>query len=145
MGQEENWDAYLWPSDDGPGARMLRNNYGLHNRAALTQREYDATSKREVQLVIGQVKLPQTRDAAHLKALHRILFQDVYEWLGLRTMTVWMRCGRRSRGRPPKPCAPHRSWVTPHARSRPGNKTMGAARTTGGNGTGGRCDGDGGR
>ncbi len=51
MGQEENWDAYLWTSDDGPGARMLRNNYGLHNRAALTQREYDATSKREVQLV----------------------------------------------------------------------------------------------
>jgi len=34
---------------------------------------------------------------------------------------------------------------TPHARSRPGNKTMGAARTTGGNGTGGRCDGHGGR
>ncbi len=62
MGQEENWDAYLWPSDDGPGARMLRNNYGLHNRAALTQREYDATSKREVQLVIGQAQLPQTRD-----------------------------------------------------------------------------------
>ena len=82
MGQEENWDAYLWTSDDGPGARMLRNNYGLHNRAALTQREYDATSKREVQLVIGQVKLPQTRDAAHLTAVHRILFQDVYEWAG---------------------------------------------------------------
>ena len=61
---------------------MLRNKYGLHNRAAATQREYDATSKREVQRVIGQVKLPQTRDAAHLTALHRILFQDVYEWAG---------------------------------------------------------------
>jgi len=61
---------------------VLRNKYGLHNRAAVTQREYDATSKREVQLVIGQVKLPQTRDAAHLTAVHRTLFQDVYEWAG---------------------------------------------------------------
>ncbi len=82
MGKEENWDAYLWPSDDGPGATVLRNKYGLHNRAALTQREYDATSKREVQLVIGQAQLPQTHDAAHLKAVHQHLFQDVYDWAG---------------------------------------------------------------
>jgi len=61
----------------------------------LTQREYDATSKREVQLVIGQVKLPQTRDAAHLTAVHRIPFQDVYEWAG-EYRTVNMEKGGRT-------------------------------------------------
>lgn len=75
---------------------MLRNKYGLHNRAALTQREYDATSKREVQLVIGQVKLPQTRDAAHLKVVHRILFQDVYEWAGEYRTVNMEKVGARS-------------------------------------------------
>jgi len=82
MGQEENWDAYLWPSDDGPGATMLRNKYGLHNRAALTQREYDETTDRSLELATGQAQLPQTRDTAHLKAVHQHLFQDVYEWAG---------------------------------------------------------------
>ena len=51
-------------------------------------------SKREVQLVIGQVQLPQTRDAAHLTAVHRILFQDVYEWAG-ECRTVSMEKGGR--------------------------------------------------
>jgi len=77
MGQEEDWNAYLWPSDDGPGATMLRNKYGLHNRAALTQREYDETTDRSLELATGQVQLPQSRDAAHLKAVHQHLFQDV--------------------------------------------------------------------
>ncbi len=34
MGHEENLNAYFWPSDDGPGATMLRNKYGLQAGAA---------------------------------------------------------------------------------------------------------------
>ncbi len=95
MGEEDNWNAYLWPSDEGPGATMLRNKYGLHNRAALTQREYDETTDRSLELATGQVQLPQSRDAAHLKAVHRHLFQDVYDWAG-EYRTVNMEKGGRA-------------------------------------------------
>jgi len=61
---------------------MMRNKYGLHNRVALTQREYDETTARSLELATGQVQLPRSRDATHLKAVHRHRFQDVYDWAG---------------------------------------------------------------
>ncbi len=42
---------------------MMRNKYGLHNRVALTQREYDETTARSLELATGQVQLPRSRDA----------------------------------------------------------------------------------
>jgi cell filamentation protein len=34
------------------------------------------------QLNSGQVQIPHTFDAAHVKAIHAHLFQDVYDWAG---------------------------------------------------------------
>lgn len=75
------WDAYLWPSDE-PGATVLRNKFGLRNRAELTAREYAETSIRQLEIEQGRIDLPRTGDADEWRAIHRHLFGNVYDWAG---------------------------------------------------------------
>lgn len=71
------WDDYFWP-----GTTVLRNAKGLTDQDQLNQYEYFRTAVREQEIRSGSVPIDRTFDASHLKALHRHLFQDVYEWAG---------------------------------------------------------------
>lgn len=77
-----NWDPYL---DLASG--VLRNLLGITDAAHLRQAEADFTSVRIAQLI--REPLPGEYDLAHLQAIHRHLFQDLYDWAGeLRTVPI---------------------------------------------------------
>lgn len=71
------WDDYFWP-----GTTVLRNIKGLTDQDQLNQYEYFRAAVREQEIRSGSVLIDRTFDASHLKALHKHLFQDVYEWAG---------------------------------------------------------------
>ncbi|NRF71400.1 Fic family protein [Aquincola sp. S2] len=76
-------DPYKDPQSD-----VLRNKVGLRNAEALKTFEYEQSAARSIDLrdnhpVHGQF------DLSHLKAIHKALFQDVYDWAGeLRTINI---------------------------------------------------------
>lgn len=77
-----NGDPYL---DLASG--VLRNVLGSTDITHLRQAEADFTSVRIAQLI--REPLPGDYDLAHLQAVHRHLFQDLYDWAGqLRTVTI---------------------------------------------------------
>ncbi len=59
----------------------LKNKLGLADHEALQVAETRCVADRLSDLRLGQT-LSGSFDAAHLKAIHRHLFQDVYEWAG---------------------------------------------------------------
>jgi cell filamentation protein len=59
----------------------LKNRLGATTHAALETAETDYVKNRLWDFTFGQGPYGQF-DAAHLKAIHRHLFQDVYEWAG---------------------------------------------------------------
>jgi cell filamentation protein len=60
-----------------PGTRVLRNIPSLRTRSALERFEAIATAQR------ADEPLPTGRlGVAHYRAIHRHLFQDVYDWAG---------------------------------------------------------------
>ncbi|WP_434157578.1 Fic/DOC family protein [Clavibacter michiganensis] len=68
----------------------LRNKLGERDPAVLASKEYSRTTARQRQLMSGQVQLPRTFDADHVRAIHRHLFQDVYDWAGeYRTVPIY--------------------------------------------------------
>ena len=71
---------YCYP----PDYTVLRNRFGIRNDAELEQIERGFVARRMRQ------RLPSGDfDLAHLRALHRHLFQDVYDWAGeLRTVEI---------------------------------------------------------
>jgi cell filamentation protein len=71
----DEWDAYLWPNSN-----VLKNKAGLTNAEALGAFEYEAWRQRAERLRLQP--LPGSFDTAHYRAIHRYLFQDVYEWTG---------------------------------------------------------------
>ena len=75
-------DPYL-----GPATGQLRNQLGATTRAELDAAEGALTFARAVEL--GDTPAPATGDLAEFRAIHRHLFQDVYEWAGeLRTVDL---------------------------------------------------------
>jgi cell filamentation protein len=71
----DEWDAYFWPN-----STVLKNKAGLIHAASLRSFEYEASRQRAEQLRADPI---QGRfDSAHYRAIHRYLFQDVYEWAG---------------------------------------------------------------
>ncbi|WP_374947326.1 Fic/DOC family protein [Agreia sp.] len=76
--QFSSWDSYLWE----PGGSVLRNLYGERDGVALAQREYSETSKQQAKIELGVTPIARTYDAEHLRAIHRQLFGNVYEWAG---------------------------------------------------------------
>jgi cell filamentation protein len=75
--------SYTYPneSDDPDRRDVLRNKFGLRSHSALREAEYAATEVRQIEIQAG-LGPTGTFDAAHLKAIHRYIFQDVYEWAG---------------------------------------------------------------
>jgi cell filamentation protein len=66
---------------------LLRNKVGATTVVQLWAAENDLVEYRLAELRERPWLVSRTYDLAHLKALHRQLFQDVYEWAGeLRTV-----------------------------------------------------------
>lgn len=73
-------ETYCYP----PDFKVLRNRFNIRDESELdvVEREFVAQRMRE--------RIPTGKfDLAHLKAIHRHLFQDVYEWAGeVRTVEI---------------------------------------------------------
>ena len=70
-----------------PGIGVLRNKPGLRDRESLRLFEYEAVAQRTAALLQKPVK--GSFDLGHLQAIHKTLFQDVYDWAGeLRTVDI---------------------------------------------------------
>ncbi len=69
------------------GTTVLRNKAGIQEQTALDAFEADATAVRMLELL--EHPLEGRFDFSHLCAIHRHLFQDVYEWAGcIRTVDI---------------------------------------------------------
>ena len=72
-------DPYVYPGTD-----VLKNKLGIRNGAELDRFERLATTQR------AREGIPRGNfDFAHLRAIHKHLFQDVYDWAGqVRTVEI---------------------------------------------------------
>ncbi|MBX3568396.1 MAG: Fic family protein [Rhizobiaceae bacterium] len=73
-------EIYCYP----PDFNVLRNRFGIRDTAELDHLERGFVARRLRQ------RLPSgTFDLAHLRAIHRHLFQDIYDWAGeVRTVEI---------------------------------------------------------
>lgn len=71
------WSDYFWP-----GTSVLRNKLDVTDPEVLRAAEYEVAAIRHTQIDRGLAPIPETYDAAHLRAAHGWLFQDVYSWAG---------------------------------------------------------------
>ena len=74
------WDSFF--VDAGAAEPVLRNLAGLTDARALQHFEYAATAQRDYEIRSGAVAIAGQFDLAHVRAVHRHLFQDVYAWAG---------------------------------------------------------------
>ena len=82
MSRYDGVDTYVIP-----GTEVLRNQADIADQKALDAFEADATALRMLEML--QQPIPGNFDLAHLCAIHRYLFQDVYAWAGtLRTVDI---------------------------------------------------------
>lgn len=82
MSRYDAVDDYVYP-----GTTVLRNKADIQDQAALDAFEADATAVRMLELL--EYPITGCFDFAHLCAMHRHLFQDVYEWAGeIRTVDI---------------------------------------------------------
>src|SRR5271170_6813416 len=78
----ENSDPYLYP-----GTSVLKNLRGLTDPEQLERFEARRTHQRIAELIDNP--LSGRFDLTHLNAIHRHIFQDVYEWAGqFRTVNI---------------------------------------------------------
>jgi cell filamentation protein len=80
----ESWAGYFFPDtvDSGTGQGTLRNHFIEREARVLSGIEFGAVTFRQFQLMCDDVAVPRTFDAEHVRAIHRHLFQDVYDWAG---------------------------------------------------------------
>lgn len=93
----DSWESYFYPETIDPvtGDGTLRNLYDERDARVLARFEYVETSGRATQVETGAVAIAKTYDGDHLRAIHRHLFQDVYEWAGeYRTVNIAKGPGR---------------------------------------------------
>ena len=64
-----------------PDGEAVKNKLGARSHDELETREVDFVRARQNEHLLNS-RIPRTFDAAHLKAIHHQLFQDVYEWAG---------------------------------------------------------------
>ena len=82
MSRYSESDPYL-----DPATGVLKNRLGIADESSLEQAEADLVATRSYEL--SQTPLSGLYDLAHLQAIHRHLFGDVYEWAGqLRTIDI---------------------------------------------------------
>src|SRR5437867_3783579 len=78
----ESSDPYTYPGTD-----VLRNIPDIRDAQRLAAFEANATAARLVELDAAPLK--GHFDVAHLRAIHKYIFQDVYSWAGeFRTVNV---------------------------------------------------------
>lgn len=70
-----SWEHYYLP-----GTLVLRNRFGETDAVALAAKEEFASAARSVELAAHPIR--GAFNYAHMKAIHRHLFQDVYDWAG---------------------------------------------------------------
>src|ERR1044071_3119294 len=68
-------DPYVYP-----GTSVLKNLAGITNPTRLAQFEAFSTANRISELIFEPI--PGAFDIAHLRSIHRHIFQDVYPWAG---------------------------------------------------------------
>lgn len=80
----DSWESYFYPETYDPltGQGVLRNLREWRSAEALRTFEYRMAGARQRQLLAQPDLVEKTFDAAHVRAIHRHLFQDVYEWAG---------------------------------------------------------------
>lgn len=82
MSRYSDNDPYL-----DPATGVLKNRLRITDEATLEKTEADIVAARSYEL--SKAPLKGNFDLAHLKAVHRHLFGDVYEWAGeLRTTDI---------------------------------------------------------
>jgi cell filamentation protein len=82
MSRYSDNDPYL-----DPATGVLKNRLDIADEATLEQAEADFAATRSYEL--SQTPLKGRFDMAHLRAIHRYLFGDIYEWAGqLRTIDI---------------------------------------------------------
>lgn len=87
-----SWDSYFYPPPDD---RTLRNLFDERDPDVLHRLEHVETTERYRQLLVDEVAIEPTFDATHVRAIHRHLFGDVYEWAGeYRTVNLRKSIGR---------------------------------------------------
>lgn len=69
------WASYFYPNTD-----VLKNKFNIMDHDELKEREAEASFERLVELYENPIT--GGFDANHLKAIHRYIFQDVYDWAG---------------------------------------------------------------
>ena len=75
-------DPYSYPDTD-----ILRNKADIRNAEKLAKYEYSKVAVRTVEL--QENPIPGKFDLKHLQAIHKHLFQDIYEWASeLRTVAI---------------------------------------------------------
>lgn len=85
-------DPYTYPGSD-----VLKNKRDIRDAAALQKFELEKSSFRSFELL--QRPIPGEFDLKHLNAIHKHLFQDVYEWAG-KPRTVFIQKGDSMFGHP---------------------------------------------
>lgn len=77
----EGRDPYLYP-----GLNVMRNRLGIHQAQRLAQAAYEMTALRAATIELG----PLIRGLPHLCAIHRQLYQDIFDWAGqLREVDIY--------------------------------------------------------
>lgn len=80
---DEAKGSYTYPntSEDEDYKDVLKNKLNIRSYSELREAEYAITDSRITELAEGKGPTGN-HDAAHLKALHGYIFQDIYEWAG---------------------------------------------------------------
>ncbi|EDT3782974.1 putative adenosine monophosphate-protein transferase Fic [Salmonella enterica subsp. enterica serovar Saintpaul] len=77
----EGRDPYLYP-----GLNVMRNRLGIHQAQRLAQAAHEMTALRAATIELG----PLVRGLPHLCAIHRQLYQDIFDWAGqLREVDIY--------------------------------------------------------
>ena len=80
----QNVDNYYeWENDNYycyPHSNVLKNKFNIHSDEELKNIERQVTSVRAAQILRNPIK--GNFDEAHLKEIHKNLFQDIYYWAG---------------------------------------------------------------
>lgn len=80
----DSWESYFYPEtyDSATKQGVLRNLLGCQSVEQLKQTEFEVSSLRIVALRTSPTLVAHTFDAQHVRAVHRYIFQDIYEWAG---------------------------------------------------------------
>lgn len=70
------WNSYFYPNSD-----VLKNKLNIIDSEELREAEAEITFEKLVELYEEPIK--GNFDAEHLKAIHRYLFEDIYDWAGI--------------------------------------------------------------